>query len=56
MRNMREQSRQRRKDIERIWGLDENKSVDPRKLEGILAEYSDSKSSAERVREVRDDI
>lgn len=56
MQSMLEQNERARKDLERIWGLDRNKPCDPKKVEGILADYSDSESSVEWVRDVRDDI
>ena len=42
------------KELARMWEIDENVVYDPRELEGILSEYSDSQNSAEWVRDVRD--
>lgn len=56
MHSMREQNERARKDIQRIWGLDGNKAVDPKKLEGILADYPGPPNSADLVRSIRDDV
>ncbi len=42
------------KELARTCEIDENIVYNPRELEGILSKYSDSQSSAEWVRDVRD--
>ena len=43
------------KKLERIFDIDLNKKINPKNAEGCLAKYADSESSAEWVRDVRDD-
>ena len=42
------------KELERIFGINPNEKFNPKDAEGCLAEYADSESSVEWVRNVRD--
>ena len=54
MQDMIKQNDESIKELERICQIDDASDYDPRELEGILAPYSDSESSVEWIRSVRD--
>ena len=54
MQNIVAQNSESVKELARICKIGENAIYDPRELEGILSAYSDSQSSVEWVRSVRD--
>jgi len=52
--NMIMESEKNAAELRRIFGIDRTERVEPSEIEGILADYSDSQSSVEWVRSVRD--
>lgn len=52
--NMIRESEKNANELRRIFGIARTERVEPSEVEGILADYSDSQSSVEWVRSVRD--